>query len=462
MKIQRPHQFTPLVSTALLLGCTLLPSCGGSEPPPKQEPAAKPPTRPQDDPSTKKTIKELFSGASKGSKAHAIVYPDLGFESASSGLPSAGTWREHPLLADLNGDGLDDLVASNREEDGLNVWLRGTDGSWKHSIEGIPRNLMYGGSEAADLNGDGRTDLAFAAHKDHARVFLNRPVDGDPHAVRWEEVEDPLPGSFLGLDIALGNLNGDEFVDAVMIAQFVQPRDEGGLAVFFGRGDGTFERQEQFSTLLGHSRNGHQVELTDMDGNGLDDLFATAEWGALIFMTHLDVETGKVSFEQRSEGLPTPGKMGNSLYAFIPCELTGEPPLEVAFAGLADPTLKLEERNDVGAYRWVDEAWQQFDQGLPRHLAFHEVLSADFDGDGYGDLVLSGPGAAAVLYMGDGQGRFEPLGMFAGTTAGGRGSIGDVDGDGRPDITISVGATKPRPDSGGVQVYLNRAAAFDK
>jgi hypothetical protein len=392
-----------------------------------------------------------------GSKT--VLPPQLGFEESSTGLPTSGTWREHPLLSDLNGDGLCDIVASNREEDGLNVWLREAPHAWGLSIEGIARDLMYGGMDTADLNGDGRIDLVFASHKKFARVFLNRAVEGDPSAIRWEEVPGALECSFLGLDVALGDLNGDQLVDAVTISQFAVDREVGALGVYFGRGDGTFERNEEFSTLLGRSRCGHQVELVDFDGNGLDDLFVTGEWGAQCFLAQKGA-SGQVTFEERSEGLPAPANIGNLLYAFIPCELTGEPPLEVAFAGLADTLIPAEERNDVGTLRWTGERWEQFDTGLARDLAYRDVLADDFNGDGHGDLVLSGPGAGVVLYLGDGGGHFQAFGMFAETEAGGRGSIGDVDGDGRPDLLVSSGATKTRPDAGSVRVFLNRASAF--
>ena len=411
------------------------------------------------DASTERTLNSMFGGLGKDSSEPSSLPPTLGFEESSEGLPTGGTWREHPLLADLNGDGLDDIIASNREEDGLNVWLRSAPSSWVPAIEGITRDLMYGGMDVADLNGDGRVDLVFASHKKFARVFLNREVEGNPEAVRWEEVPGALECTFLGLDVVLGDLNGDDHADAVTISQFAVDRAEGALAVYFGRGDGTFERREEFSTLLGRSRCGHQVELVDFDGNGLDDLFVTGEWGAQCFLTHRD-EAGTVSFEERSEGLPAPANIGNLLYAFLPCELTGEPPLEVAFASLADTLIAKGERNDVGVLRWTGERWEQFDTGLNRDLAYRDVLSADFNGDGHGDLVLSGPGIGVVLYAGDGGGHFQALGMFEGTEAGGRCSIGDVDGDERPDLLISSGATKTRPDAGAIRVFLNRAQAF--
>ena len=88
-------------------------------------------------PSTQRTLKSMFGDRKEEASEGAPLPPPLGFEESSVGLPTGGTWREHPLLSDLNGDGLDDIIASNREEDGLSVWLRDPAGGWKLSIDGI-------------------------------------------------------------------------------------------------------------------------------------------------------------------------------------------------------------------------------------------------------------------------------------------------------------------------------------
>lgn len=386
--------------------------------------------------------------------------PEMGYEAVSDGLPVGGTWRRHPSLGDLDGDGRADLIATNREENGLNVWRSMPDGSWEPRMKGIPDNLMYGGSDIGDLDGDGDADFVFAAHKVGLRVFLN---DGK---MNWTEVEGAAEIPFLALDVSLGNLNGDEHLDAVTIAQFKSR--SGGLAVYFGRGDGTFELQAEHQSLMGRSKMGEQVELQDLDGNGLDDLFLTAEWSCLIYTTHLSQE-GVVRFDDHSEGLPVPPKkMGNILRSFVPMDVQGDGVLEVAFAGMCDPGVPVEERHSLGVYRWIEGGadershWEVFGEGLEDGLAYRDVLAADFDGDGKDDLITMGPGLGVSVYRGDGSGNFEPIGMLAGTEAGGRGALGDIDNDGRIDVAISVGATKSRPVGAGVRAFLNRKEAWEK
>lgn len=405
------------------------------------------------------TFEELVSGGSSGEASSelevTLALPQLAFAANSISLPTGGTWREHPSLGDLDGDGRDDLIASNREEDGLNVWRSAPGEAWQLTREGITDDLMYGGSAIGDLDGDGDADFLFAAHKKGVRSFLG---NGD---MTWTELEGALDAPFLALDVALGNLNGDEHLDALTIAQF--KRREGGLGVFLGRGDGSFEFRPEHEALMGRSKMGVQAELADMDGNGLDDLLLTAEWGALLFTTHLEAD-GSLRFEDRSAGLPTPpDNMGNVLRACVPVDLEGDGTQELAFASFCNPAQPIEKRHSLGVYRW-DEAgstWLRLPAaGLPDGLAYSDVLGADLDGDGLGDLVVIGPGLGASVYRGDGQGSFEAVGTLEGTKAGGRGALGDVDGDGALDIAVICGDTKSRPDGGAVRTFLNRPEAW--
>lgn len=435
----------------VLLALSLAAACGGSEADPTPVPTTTGGSAP--------TFDELVGGGPSREDDAALELvlglPELGFAGNSEALPLGGTWREHPCLGDLDGDGKADLIASNREENGLNVWRSVPGAAWQEARQGIPDDLMYGGSAIGDLDGDGDADFLFAAHKKGLRSFLG---DG---SLRWSEVQGAVDSPFLALDVALGNLDGDEHPDAVTIAQF--KRREGGLGIFLGNGDGTFRFLEEHVDLMGRSKMGVQVELEDLDGNGLDDLLLTAEWGALIYTTHLG-EEGTLRFEDRSQGLPTPpSNMGNVLRALVPFDVEGDGTLEVAFASFCDPGAPIEERHSLGVYRWDAEGarWEAMSgDGLTDGLAYSDVLGADLDGDGRGDLVVIGPGLGASVYRGDGQGGFEGVGTLAGTTAGGRGALGDVDGDGRTDISVICGATKARPDGGAVRTFLNRPEAW--
>lgn len=454
--MKRTHSLAalPCGALALLLGF----SCSDSTPEQDGGEAPTEATEKDTEAARKKAYQEsidgLFSGKEKTEDVQTL--PTLGFEVNAKNLPIGGSWREHPTLADLDQDGKADLIATNREENGLNIWKSFPGKDWKHKLNGVAEDLMYGGSDCGDLDGDGDIDILFASHKLGLRSFLN---DG---AMNWSEVSPTTEASFLSLDIALGNFNGDEHLDAATISQFLE-RGQGGLGIFFGKGDGSFELQTDLRKISLPSRFGVQVETLDVNGDDLDDIFLTAEKGCRMLITQLS-ESGELSFEDRSKGLPLPPRnMGNSLRAFVPIDVDGDGAFEVAFAGLINPNASLEERYSLDVLRWNADtnSWEGFGKGLPNGKAYSDVLSDDFNGDGHSDLLVIGTGVGASIYLGDGTGSFEAKGMLEGTLAGGRGAIGDIDGDGKPDVAVICGATKARPDAGAVQTFLNRDEAWD-
>ena len=85
-----------------------------------------------------------------------------------AGLPASGQWRNGFGLVDLDGDGRLDLVhGPRRKGDGKPQLFRGLGGGRFEPCSGarFPNvELDYGDAVAADFDGDGAIDLAFAAH----------------------------------------------------------------------------------------------------------------------------------------------------------------------------------------------------------------------------------------------------------------------------------------------------------
>ncbi len=395
--------------------------------------------------------RKLFDGPKRAKRE--FKQPVLAFENHDRGLPISGTWIGYPFLHDFTGDGRADLVASNREEDGYSAWESAPDGSWTLRIAGppeqdgagpgLPRDMAYGPAAAADVNGDGIDDLVLSAHTDALRLYLN---DGQ---MRWTRSSGKVESAFLFLDADTGNLNGDAHADVASIAHF-----EGGAVIFLGDGKGSMRRLPESAGVLPERSMGKDIELADLNGDGIDDLVIGSNQGLKAILVRPGEPLG---FEDISAGLPVP-TIGNTIYSVAVAQfLPGKQPQIVA-AIITNPQDKGAQRDYVGvwAYDAAKKSWAHADTGLPRDEPYRCAVPADFDKDGDIDLLTISIDSGAVIYLNDGQANFTAKGRLEGTYNKGRATIGDVDGDGWMDVVVAVPATKDDAGAGRLRCYRNR------
>ncbi len=231
---------------------------------------------------------------------------------------------------------------------------------------------------AGDFNGDGHVDLVTANQGLDVSVFLSRG-DGTFH----DKVGYSLGGQ-VGMDVVVGDLNADGKLDLTVTT--LSTRITGYYYGYYGGSYPIFTNVGHVQVLLGN-------------GDGSFTAGATQDLG---------------------DGTPTGLAQG---------DLDGDGDLDLAVAMSGSNAISILLGNGDGTFAAP--------QVLPV-AASGEVDIADLNADGKLDLVaLSGSDNISVL-LGNGNGTFQPAQVAA--TVPGRTSqaVGDVNGDGTLDLTVTT------------------------
>ncbi len=326
-------------------------------------------------------------------------------EIAFPGRPSAVTG------GDVNGDGDLDLAAASGETGEVWTALGNGDGTF-----GAPASLSgtsgpgQTGLAAADLDEDGALDLTTGS-----RTFLGDGAGGFATGTTT---------GITGTDVAVGDLDADGHEDLVVVASPAR------LSVAFGDGSGAFGAPTDLSVTEAPS----SPLIADLDRDG-----------------DLDIAVGGRSTSDRTITVlrnDGTGALAVERYA------VAQPAASIAVADLNGDL-----RPDLTAgSQWLPgQADGTFDAARSAASRNEALAVADFDGDGNDDQVVTGTSSTGIfLSRGLGDGSFDVTRTFQTASSGGTYpadlAVGDVDGDGRPDLLAAKGGTR-------IDVLVNGNAA---
>ena len=318
-------------------------------------------------------------------------------------------------IADLNQDGRPDLAVAYHGDNytdygSMSVLIGNGDGTfrgwWGHYLTGRnPVAVMV-----ADLNADGRPDIATANAGNSVSIFLGR---GDATFQRTAgPMADKEPSA-----LAVGDLDGNGALDLVTPCA-----TSNTLAVLLGNGDGTFGARS-YATGPGPA----SVTIADLDGDGRADLVTSnlGSWPDFLGTASVLLGAGDGTFRPKADFLAGTGPQSVAVADF---DGNGLPDLALASPWTNWITLLL----GTGSGRFG------ITRGLDGGDEPTSVATADLNRDGRPDLALANhTGNSVSVLLGNGGGRFAARREFPVGSGPQSVAIADLNGDGRLDLVTA-------------------------
>ncbi len=338
-------------------------------------------------------------------------------------------------VADIDGDGLNDIIIANNSRSKITILynqtgktnqtqkakkITGSDinelpPDARFRIESIASEKRISGLVVADLNGDGRPDIAYYGEPKELVVQYNEGTNGWSAPKRWPIDDGQLSENAL----TTGDLNGDGLTDLILLADNY---------VYFlpQKPDHTLGEPQK----IPFSGSVKAVQVLDVDGDGLSDLLLV-NWE----------DRNPFRFRLQKKG----GELGPEIY--FPMS-----PIRSYWADNLETNSKTEVitiaqnsgRAEISTFtrKPAEPLSGNFTQGQLQVLPLNKtekarrgLLWADVNGDGLPDLLVAEPESGQIsIYFQQKDGSLSSANTFptlAGVTDF---AVADWDGDGKPDI----------------------------
>jgi hypothetical protein len=328
-------------------------------------------------------------------------------------------------VAELTGDDVVDLVTVSDNHDVVIILAGLGDGRFAPSQSRIISGYTPSAVEVGYLNSDARLDISLASSSSDRMINYIQGANGN---FSTSNTTSTLSGCCSGdspNDLALGDINGDGFTDAVFPAN-----SDAGFTRLLGNTSGTFG-SAAFTSVFSDARD---IELADMNGDGTLDVVMTSTSRSEISVS---VGTGAGTFAGASFYDTDQSTQGRNPADFVVVDINGDGLLDVV---TANATHDISIRIGVGG-----GTLGMLRTGAVRvgtvNDAPETIVSGDFNGDGLVDLAVQSDDGVSVL-IGFGNGAFASPQFFqVGSLLTSVVAV-DLDGDGFDDLVLSDSTTE--------------------
>ncbi len=361
-----------------------------------------------------------------------VTFPNGGTLDASSFpaattkiAPSAGT---SPIVADVDGDGLPDIVTRNHNGiNGFSVQINtGTAGNFTYTQQNIDGINAYAFA-LVDLDGDGLPELLTTDNTSRL-VIIYHNLSTPGHVVFGDSFSIYPPDfSSTSMSITAADMDGDGKPDIVL----TNSADFHEIDLYRNVGQpGTLAFAPVFQLNSG-STNGFTI--ADFDGDGKPDLLATMNTASGGIDMLLNTSTpGNFSFDTVTNLFPA------NPYPICTGDIDGDGKLDIIILD--------RQSNYIDVYRNLSSAGKVSFASLTAYSVPSSpanAVIADFDGDGKADIAVNAWGNSVVTVFKNistpGKLSLLPSVNYAtGVTIGDLMAAADVDGDGKADLLFST------------------------
>jgi hypothetical protein len=367
--------------------------------------------------------------------------------SNSFNLP-AGSGTYTVVIADLDGDGKPDLILDNDYD--ATIWIYQNIGSSGNlsaasfaqpvvlkgaSVVGGPDELLD--LTVADLDGDGRLDIVVAnQYNNVVSVFQNLSSPGVLTSNSFGARIDLPVGA--PVSVAVADLDGDGKPDISAVSI-----NDGTLSVLRNISTGGLLTSSSFAAAMTFAlpAKGSKVVARDIDGDGKIDL-VTANFGTASGVSLFDNTStpGSISFAPRVD-LATPA---TSEVTMAVGDIDGDGKQDLIVGSYLDANFSVYRNIGSPGSITTGSFAAPVTFGAGADVQRGGIALGDIDGDGKLDIAIVGQYSGSVYLFRNlsTPGSFTSSSLAPPVTfASGNNSvtvaIGDLDGDGRPDIAIA-------------------------
>ena len=338
--------------------------------------------------------------------------------------------------ADLDGDGLNDLIVVNNLRTKINLLYNQTGKTnppakaerkleinelppdARFRIDSVPTDERIAALSVSDLNGDGRPDLVFYGDAKDLEIIYNQGTNGWSDPKRWHIEDARMDGNAL----VVGDLNGDGRPDIVLLG------DNGSLYFLPQQADHTFGEPQK----IPYSGTPKAVQIVDVNGDGRKDLLLVDWDSPTPFRFRLQNDAGQLGPEIYFKTQP--------IRSYSADNLEGNTNLFIVTIAQNSDRAEVSEFTRKPAEVLAGDFRQGQFQVLPLRqtsAAHRGLLWADVNGDGRPDLLVAEPESGQLsIYLQQPDGSLAPPKTFPTLAGVGQIAVADWNGDGHPEIFL--------------------------